>query len=139
MNKKTQNIITALLLGVAGIFGLTLSILMHSPKPSVQTEDPNHQYHHPVTFVASLENDKDTGKKIFHEFCGSCHSRKPVIPVGAPRIGDKKAWRFYRKMSVEQLLAILKRGAGPMPARGGCFECSDEQLKLTIQYILDNT
>jgi cytochrome c5 len=44
-----------------------------------------------------------------------------------------------RQLGLDILLNITVNGVGAMPARGGCFECSDEQLRTTIRYILDHS
>ena len=78
-------------------------------------------------------------KKIFQGYCGHCHSEEPIIPLGAPRIGDKKLWAALDKQGIDKLLKSTENGFGRMPARGGCFECSDAQLKQAIQYILSQS
>ena len=37
------------------------------------------------------------------------------------------------------LLKLTIDGKGAMPARGGCFECSDEQLMDVIKYIVSQS
>jgi len=37
---------------------------------------------------------------------------------------------------MDTLLKMTIQGVGAMPARGGCFECSDGQLKEAIIYML---
>lgn len=92
--------------------------------------------HYPLTFVAQLKNDPGAGRKIFKEYCASCHAAHPLIPVHAPAIGNKNDWARFSKMSLDQLFKLAAQGYGAMPARGGCFECSDAQLKLAIEYLL---
>ncbi len=96
-------------------------------------------YHYPATFVNQLKGDPEAGKKIFLEFCGACHNENPSVDVNAPRIGDKIKWGAYRDLKMPTLLKLTIQGNGAMPARGGCFECSDAQLEMAIQYILDNS
>jgi len=124
---------------LSGMAGLLFSIYMHN-KPQILTT-PNQiptieTFHSPAIFVKQLTGDPLAGKKIFQEFCRSCHADQPLIDVPAPRLHDKKAWQLKRKVGEDALLAITINGVGLMPARGGCFECSDEQLRETIRYIL---
>jgi cytochrome c5 len=118
----------------SGIMGFILSLYLH------QKDDTDVQmiqtFHYPSLFVSQLAGDKHVGEKIFKEFCVSCHGKQPFIDVHAPRINDKKAWKTREKMGIPTLLKLTIDGVGAMPARGGCFECSDEQLRETIQYIL---
>jgi cytochrome c5 len=127
-----------LLLFVSGICGLIISLYIHYDKNAGQDDDIQsvQVFHFPNLFVQQLKNDPDAGKKIFKAYCVSCHVQNPVIAVQAPRRGIAKDWKRWEKTSDAILLERTIRGQGAMPARGGCFECSDEQLRQTIQYIL---
>lgn len=137
-----KRILIVLLLVTSGLAGFIFS-LHHNQNNSVSSEQeiPNdvrviQTFHYPATFVKQLEGDKEAGRKIFQEFCSACHANPPKIDIRAPRIGDKKTWNQLKKSGVPVLLKITIDGAGAMPARGGCFECSDSQLQETILYIL---
>lgn len=95
--------------------------------------------HRPQEFIAGLKNDPKAGEKIYQQFCSNCHAQKPLIPVGAPMIGDEKAWTKRLSKGQKMLLENTLNGYGVMPARGGCFECSDEQIQMSINYILDSS
>lgn len=95
--------------------------------------------HKPQEFVASLKNDPKAGEKIYQQFCANCHAQKPFIPLGAPTIGDERAWTKRLSKGQEVLLKNTLDGYGAMPARGGCFECSDEQINMSIKYITDSS
>ncbi len=93
--------------------------------------------HHPEDFLASIQNSPDAGEKIYSHFCSSCHAAEPLIPVGAPRVRVAKDWEPYiQGKTVEELVKIIDNGLGAMPPRGGCFECSDKNLKAAIIYML---
>jgi cytochrome c5 len=118
---------------ISGLSGFLFSLYTHG---EIRQKNP---VHHPDEFVKQLVGDPDAGKKIFNEFCASCHAPKSVINTHAPRIGDQKSWEGLQRIGMPTLLTITKQGVPPMPPRGGCFECSDEQLKQTIQYMLDQS
>lgn len=93
--------------------------------------------HHPEEFLASVEGTPHAGEKIYDHFCSSCHARKPLIPLGAPRIGVKSDWTPYTKsQSIDTMVKVIDSGVGAMPPRGGCFECTDQDLKAAIEYML---
>jgi cytochrome c5 len=126
---------------VSGALGLALSLYMHpNSDTSLPSSEPDVQliqtYHSPVSFVKQLKGDPDAGRKIFKEFCSSCHAANPIIDIQAPRINDKKLWETLGKLGIPALLDLTIKGVKAMPARGGCFECSDQQLKETIEYML---
>lgn len=131
-----------LLLILSGLLGFLFSWYMHrSTDKDVQeiAVQVKQTFHQPVTFVEQLKGDPDAGRKIYNEFCANCHNQNPVINIRAPRIGDKKTWAALSQLGFPVLLKITIDGRSAMPARGGCFECSDEQLSETIKYIVKNS
>ncbi len=126
------------LLMLSGIAGFLLSLYQHRGLVVLENNDVQvmETYHYPTTFVRQLRGDPNAGEKIFKQFCTSCHGNPPIIAIPAPRIGDKKVWAIKQKMGMQTLLKLTIMGVGAMPARGGCFECSDAQLQETIHYIL---
>jgi cytochrome c5 len=95
--------------------------------------------HHPQAFLQSVKGTKDEGMKIVNHFCINCHARKPLINLGAPRIHEESDWLPRVKQGINQLLQHTEEGFNAMPARGGCFECSDEQLGLAILALLPDS
>jgi cytochrome c5 len=88
--------------------------------------------HHPQEFLKQISGSKDEGEQIVQHFCINCHAQKPLIPLGAPRIGVTADWAPRLKQQMAVLFKHTSEGINAMPARGGCFECSDEQLILSI-------
>lgn len=143
MKKYTQIAIIVLILLMSGLLGFGISLYQHRLHPVSSRVSGDVQlietFHYPTVFVKQLAGDPDAGKKIFKQFCTSCHGNPPIIDINAPRIGDTKTWQIKRLMGMPTLMKITTEGLGAMPARGGCFECSDEQLRETIQYILNQS
>ena len=92
--------------------------------------------HKPTDFIKSLDQDPETGKKVYQAFCGLCHDIKPSIPVGAPRFGVMEDWAKRMGKGLDEIYKNLDEGIGAMPARGGCFECTDEMLKSAMIYMM---
>lgn len=92
--------------------------------------------HHPQEFLQSISGSKNEGKKIYNHFCVNCHAIKPKIPVGAPRIGLGADWNLRLKQGMKLIFKNTDEGLNAMPPRGGCFECTDKQLLLAIDYML---
>jgi cytochrome c5 len=65
-----------------------------------------------------------------------CHASRPQIQVGAPRMRHLGDWTIRLKQGLDNLLIHTQNGVGAMPPRGGCFECSDSQLKKALQAML---
>lgn len=127
-----KKILIIVILMISGLSGFLLSLYLHQNKEIHTIET----YHYPATFVKQLNGDPEAGKKIFLEFCAACHSENPSVDVNAPRINDKEKWKAYRALKMPALLKLTIEGNGAMPARGGCFECSDAQLEMAIKYML---
>jgi cytochrome c5 len=140
VNKTLKLLLVAIAILISGLLGFIVSFYSHRnsdiplQQSSVQTIQT---FHYPALFVKQLAGDPQAGKKIFKEFCSACHSKEPLIDIHAPAIGDQSAWRARKQLGIPLLLKITITGVGAMPARGGCFECSDDQLRQTIQYILN--
>ncbi len=92
--------------------------------------------HHPQEFLNTIEGSKNEGEQIVKHFCANCHAVKPLISLGAPKIQQKNDWEPRVKKGLQQLLEHTTQGFNAMPVRGGCFECSDEQLALAILAML---
>jgi cytochrome c5 len=92
--------------------------------------------HHPQDFLKRIAGAPDEGQQIVQHYCANCHAQKPIIPLGAPRIGQASDWKLRLKQGMDILFKHTDEGFHAMPARGGCFECSDTQLKLAISAML---
>lgn len=81
-----------------------------------------------------LVEPQHPGKQIYDDYCFSCHT--PGLS-GAPKIGDREAWKSRLAQGKQVLLDSTINGIQPaMPPRGVCFDCSDQELELAIDYIL---
>ena len=54
------------------------------------------------------------------------------------RLGDAAAWSERLGKGVDALVASAIGGIGAMPARGGS-QYDDEQIRVVVEYILDNS
>jgi cytochrome c5 len=138
MKFNARLLICVIILIISGASGFSVSWYHNISSPAPATP-ATQTLHYPTVFVDQLKGDKQAGEKIYIEYCSSCHNSPPVIDVKAPLVTDKKAWLLRRQQGMATLLKNTINGKAAMPARGGCFECSDEQLRATIQYMLDLT
>lgn len=92
--------------------------------------------HHPQEFLSQVKGNQQEGALIYEHFCSSCHALEPLIALGAPRKGQSQDWLLRLQQPVATLLQHTEEGLNAMPPRGGCFECSDEQLILALLYML---
>jgi cytochrome c5 len=78
------------------------------------------------------------GKEIFGQLCHTCHE---TGAGGAPKISDKAAWASRVAQGVETLDKHAIEGftgkSGMMPAKGGNPALTDEQVKATVSWMVD--
>src|SRR5262245_48229460 len=100
-----KKILILCVLLLSGLLGFILSLYLHD-KPNQADVLLIQTFHYPALFVEQIKNDPEAGKKIFNEFCSSCHGKQAVIDVNAPRIGDRTAWQARKKLGIPVLLKI---------------------------------
>ncbi len=76
-----------------------------------------------------------SGQDVYDYKCYECHSRNTQ---GAPMPGDHYEWnrRYQKGLSVLLQHTLEGFNRGLMPARGGCRDCSEQELKNAILYML---
>jgi glucose/arabinose dehydrogenase len=79
---------------------------------------------------------KRTGEQIYGLICSSCHSRN-IDDV--PPLKDAQAWRTRLAKGRNVLYQNTFDGMGAMPPRGFCEDCTDEELRSAVDFILAQT
>lgn len=79
------------------------------------------------------------GAQLYGQYCVTCHGSGAL---GAPGVG--KEHRLYWSHEVEEegfdtLVQEAINGINSMPPRGGCFDCSDEEIRSTVIYMLQKS
>lgn len=70
---------------------------------------------------------------IYAQFCAVCHEGGVG---GAPRmVAD--AWEDRIAKGMDELYASTINGLGAMPPGGTCFDCSQEELKKTVDWMVE--
>ena len=77
----------------------------------------------------------DAGKKRYNASCSVCHA---AGVAGAPKFGDKDAWAPRIAQGMETLIKNAIHGIRAMPPRGTCMNCSDEEIEVTVKYMVDH-
>ncbi len=73
-----------------------------------------------------------SSEAIVQSQCAKCHQ---AGQDGAPKIGDRPAWIPHLKKGLDPLVASAIHGHGPMPARGGLADLSDQEIRGAIVYM----
>ncbi len=83
--------------------------------------------------VAATEREPRAADAIYAQFCGTCHE---AGVAGAPRmVAD--AWEERIEKGMDVLYASTINGLGAMPPGGTCFDCSEEELKKTVDWMVE--
>ena len=88
-----------------------------------------------VASSESSEKAERSGEEIYNANCQGCHSSGVM---GAPKYASLEGWASRIDLGLEKLTSSAIAGKGGMPARGTCMDCSDNEIKLTVQYLLDS-
>ena len=92
----------------------------------------------PDTNAATEAVSRD-GAQLYKQYCVTCHGSGAL---GAPGVG--KEHRLYWSHEVEEegfdtLVQEAINGINSMPPRGGCFDCSDDEIRSTVIYMLQKS
>ena len=78
-----------------------------------------------------------SGEEIYNKSCTTCHS---TGAAGAPKLGDAAAWQArLDEKGLDTLYTHSIQGFKGMPPRGLCMDCTDEEIKATVDYILEQS
>ena len=72
------------------------------------------------------------GKKAYEASCAVCHA---TDAMGAPKVGDKKAWEARIAKGMETLYKNAIHGINGMPPKGGT-SLSDDKIKEIVDYMV---
>ena len=77
-----------------------------------------------------------SGEQVYNGPCKICHA---VGVAGAPKLGDKAAWEPRAAKGIDGLLTSATNGLNAMPPKGTCADCSADELKAAIEYMLSQS
>ncbi len=88
-----------------------------------------------LIFLASSQANSSEARKpekLFDTFCFSCHG---TGWENAPVIGDSFAWEERIEQGIDVLLKHTVEGFNSMPPKGGCADCTSDELKALILWM----
>ena len=74
-----------------------------------------------------------SGEQVFNSVCQGCHA---TGAAGAPKLGDKGAWGPRIAQGKDTLYKHALGGIRAMPPKGTCMNCSDDEIKATVDYMV---
>lgn len=87
--------------------------------------------------AAAAEQGPRTGEQVYQQFCSTCHK---TGVANAPKFADKAAWepRIAKGKDVLYQSAINGVAGTAMTPKGSCMNCSDDELKAAVNYMVEN-
>lgn len=75
-------------------------------------------------------------KGTYQSACFACHG---TGAAGAPKLGDKGAWKARIAQGMDTLFSHALNGFKGMPPKGGRSDLSDDTVKAVVEYIVKNS
>lgn len=76
------------------------------------------------------------GKAVFDSACMACHA---TGAAGAPVLGNAEQWASHIAKGKDTLYDHAINGFNAMPAKGGRTDLSDDEVKATVDYMVENS
>lgn len=74
-----------------------------------------------------------SGEQVYNTTCQGCHG---TGAAGAPKLGDKGAWGPRIAQGKDTLYKHALGGIRAMPPKGTCMNCSDDEIKATVDFMV---
>ena len=84
--------------------------------------------------AAMASSGPRSGEDIYNKSCTACHSSGAG---GAPKTGAAADWESRVAQGMDTLYANAINGIRGMPAKGLCMDCSDDEMKSVVDYMLE--
>ena len=136
MKKLTRHLATAgFVLALAGS-ALTLASVEDEIRQRIKPEGNVNVAGEARQKAAKKEKSHRPGEEVYAAACGACHDSGAA---GAPRMGKTGEWSARFDKGAETLYKHAINGYNAMPAKGGCTDCSDEEVENAVDYIMAET
>ena len=71
--------------------------------------------------------------RTYRTACAACHM---TGAAGAPKTGDKAAWKARIAAGMDTMVTSAIKGKGAMPPKGGRPNLTDAQIKAVVEYMV---
>lgn len=90
----------------------------------------------PAVPAAPAKASARSGEQVYNASCQACHA---TGAAGAPKLGDKAAWGPRIQQGMDTLVNHALNGFKAMPARGTCGNCSDQEIRSAVEFMLSKS
>ncbi|KPP99329.1 c-type cytochrome [Marinobacter sp. HL-58] len=135
-----KRVLAAVLLG----FGLTTGAVMANVEDEIRSriapvgevcvegEDCGEE----AASEESASSEPRSGSEVYDAACSACHASGAA---GAPVMGESDAWADRIDKGLDTLVDHAINGFKGMPAKGGCSDCSDEEIEVAVEYMVEES
>ena len=88
------------------------------------------------TAAVAVATGPMTGDQVYNQYCFACHA---TGVSGAPTYGNAEQWAPRAAKGIDELVRSSINGLNAMPPKGTCVNCSDDDIKAGVQYLLDGS
>lgn len=85
---------------------------------------------------ANAQSGGKSGEQVVASVCSGCHASGKL---GAPKIGDKKAWSARAELGLTALTREALNGIRQMPSHGGNPTLSNKEIERAIIYMVNKS
>ncbi len=86
--------------------------------------------------AADSSGGSRSGEDVYNTSCKTCHGSGMA---GAPKYGAPEQWTARLEKGIDTLYTHAIQGFQGMPPKGLCMDCSDDELKASVDYMLDGS
>jgi len=89
-----------------------------------------------TTQTASAAAAGNAGEQVYTASCQMCHG---TGIAGAPKVGDKAAWKARIGQGIDVLYASAVNGKNTMPPKGGAMGTSDADINAAVDFMVSKS
>ena len=106
-----------------------------APVPATATKSTTTTAGGPTQIAAAAKpaGGAGEGKKTYDAVCSMCHA---AGVAGAPKTGDKAAWKPRIAQGKDALYTSALKGKNLMPPKGGAASLPDADIKAAVDYLV---
>lgn len=84
--------------------------------------------------VAGANDGPRDPESVYQSFCFACHQ---TGVSEAPILGNAEQWAPHLEKGIDTLYESAINGLNVMPPRGTCVSCSDDELRATVDFMVE--
>lgn len=115
------------------MFAATEDEVIERIKPRGQVHVMDEEKVEKTSEVKTTIKVSQPGQETYESHCITCHQ---AGLAGAPKFRDAADWKPRMVRNIDELVAIAIKGLNAMPPKGTCMDCSDEDIKHAILYMM---